>query len=93
MDSFRDFIAGRSNKLLRDFLGTSFVIIALSMGAMMMINLAVESYTIAQSQSLPSRVATGQNRPDGPVTTITRSVLDDGIVTGSTVSKNSKDKK
>jgi hypothetical protein len=93
MDSFTDFLAGRSNKLLRDFLGTGLAIIIVCMGAMVMINVAVDSYTSARSQSLPPRLAAGQTRPDGPVTTITRSVLDDPVVTGSTTSRNSKEKK
>ncbi len=83
MDGVIDFIKGRSNKLLRDMLIASFFVVGLCMVAMLSINRAVETIRIAR-QPLPSKIQTAQNQQsNGQITTITRSVLDDPILTGS----------
>jgi hypothetical protein len=83
MDGIVDFITGRSNKLLRDMLIASFFMIGLCLVALLSINKAVETIRVAR-QPLPSRVQTVQNQQStGQITTITRSVLDDPILTGS----------
>jgi hypothetical protein len=83
MQSITDFIAGRSNKLLRDMLVASGLITAMCLVAVVSINQVVESIKSAR-QPLPSRIQAVQNAPqNGQITTITRSVLDDPVVTGS----------
>jgi Flp pilus assembly protein protease CpaA len=83
MDAIIGFITGRSNKLLRDILITSFFVVGLCMVALLSINKAVETILVAR-QPLPSKVQTAQNQQSsGQITTITRSVLDDPILTGS----------
>jgi hypothetical protein len=83
MDAIIDFIAGRSNRLLRDVLIASFLVIGLCLVALLSINKAVETIRVAR-QPLPSKIQTAQNQQsNGQITTITRSVLDDPILTGS----------
>jgi hypothetical protein len=83
MDGITDFIMGRSNKLLRDMLIASFFVVGLCLVALLSINKAVETIRVAR-QPLPSKIQTVQNQPsNGQITTITRSVLDDPILTGS----------
>jgi hypothetical protein len=83
MDGITDFITGRSNKLLRDMLIASFFVVGLCLVALLSINKAVETIRVAR-QPLPSKIQTVQNQQSsGQITTITRSVLDDPILTGS----------
>ena len=83
MDGIIDFIAGRSNKLLRDVLIASFFVVGLCLVALLSISKAVETIRVAR-QPLPSRIQTTQSQqPTGQITTITRSVLDDPVLTGS----------
>jgi hypothetical protein len=78
-----DFLSGKTHKLARDFLLTGAVITGVCFMAVGVINTMVENMKVAQRQALPQRIATGQPRPAGEITTITRSVLDDNIATGS----------
>jgi hypothetical protein len=83
MGGIFDFITGRSNKLLRDMLIASFFVAGLCMVALLSINKAVETILVAR-QPLPSKVQAAQNQQsNGQITTVTRSVLDDPILTGS----------
>jgi hypothetical protein len=82
MREMMDFIAGRSNKLLRDLLGTGLVIVALSFGALMMINAGLDQLRDNRN-SLPPLAAHAPNQKDDTIRTVTRSVLDDNITTGS----------
>jgi hypothetical protein len=79
-----DFIAGRSNKLLRDLLGTGLAIIVLSFGALMLINAGLDQLR-ENRNSLPPKVAYAPvpQSQDNAIRTVTRSVLDDNITTGS----------
>ena len=74
---------GRSNKIARDFAFASLAIVALSLVAMTYVNHVVDTLRIAQKQQLPAKVQTVQTPSNGQLTTITRSVLDDPLVTGS----------
>ncbi len=82
MDSISDFLAGRSNKLARDFLFTSVTICALAMVGFGVVRHMVNELKVAQSEKLPGRIQSGAN---GTTTNmvITRSVLDDVVTTGS----------
>jgi hypothetical protein len=82
MREMMDFIAGRSNKLLRDLLGTGLAIIALSFGALTMINAGLDQLR-ENRNSLPPLVTHAPAQRDIPTRTVTRSVLDDNITTGS----------
>ncbi len=83
MGSIVDFLAGRSNKLLRDMLIASTIVTGMCLVALVSINQVVESIKTAR-QPLPSRVQAAQNNAsNGQITTITRSVLDDPLLTGS----------
>jgi Flp pilus assembly protein protease CpaA len=83
MTGIVDFITGRSNKLLRDILIASFFVAGLCMVALLSINKAVETIRVAR-QPLPSRIQSTQSQQaTGQITTITRSVLDDPVLTGS----------
>jgi hypothetical protein len=83
MDGIIDFITGRSNKLLRDMLIASFFVVGLCLVALLSINKAVETIRVAR-QPLPTKTQIAQNQlSNGQITTITRSVLDDPILTGS----------
>ncbi len=83
MGGITDFIAGRSNKLLRDMLIASGLITAMCLVAVVSIGHVVESIKVAR-QPLPPRLQTVQNAPqNGQIITITRSVLDDPVLTGS----------
>jgi hypothetical protein len=83
MDAIIDFISGRSNKLARDMLIASFFVVGLCLVALLSINKAVETIRVAR-QPLPSKIQTAQNQQSaGQITTITRSVLDDPVLTGS----------
>jgi hypothetical protein len=75
-----DFLAGRTNKLARDFLGASVVIIGLCVGAVSVLQSLLDTLRTEGRQAMPSRIA--QN---GPVQTqtIVRSVLDDNVTTAS----------
>jgi hypothetical protein len=83
MPFISDFLSGKTHKLARDFLFTGAVIAGLCFIAVGVIGSMVDNIKVAQRQALPQRVATAQPRPAGEVTTITRSVLDDNIATGS----------
>jgi hypothetical protein len=83
MQTITDFITGRSNKLLRDMLVAAGLITAMCLVAVVSINQVVESIK-SNRQPLPSRIQSTQNPAQiGPITTITRSVLDDPVITGS----------
>jgi putative intracellular protease/amidase len=75
-----DFIAGRTHKLARDFLGAGLVIIALCFGAVSLLTSALDTMRTASRQQLPPRVA--QSAPV-QTQTIVRSVLDDNVTTAS----------
>ena len=75
-----DFLAGRTYKLARDFLFSGLIIIALSMGAMVVLSRLIEDMRVANRQSLPPRVAAAAS---GSTQTIVRSVLDDNVTTAS----------
>jgi hypothetical protein len=77
-----DFIAGRSNKLLRDLLGTGLAIVVLSFGALMLINAGLDQLR-ENRNSLPPKVTYAPLQQDDTIRTVTRSVLDDNITTGS----------
>jgi hypothetical protein len=82
MGDIVDFIMGRNNKLLRDMLAACSAIAIMSVVAMTYINQAVETFRTSR-QPLPSRTQIVQNTGNTQLTTITRSVLDDPVVTGS----------
>jgi hypothetical protein len=75
-----DFLAGRTHKLARDFLGAGLAIVVLCFGAVTMLTSALDTMRTASRQQIPPRIA--QN---GPVQTqtIVRSVLDDNVTTAS----------
>jgi putative intracellular protease/amidase len=73
-----DFIAGRTNKLARDFLGAGLVIVVLCFGAVSLLTSTLDTMRSANRQQLPPRIV--QN---GPLQTIVRSVLDDNVTTAS----------
>jgi hypothetical protein len=83
MSFIDDFLSGRTHKLARDFMLTGVVITGVCFIAVGAINTMVENMKVAQRQALPQRIANNQSRPAGEITTITRSVLDDNIATGS----------
>lgn len=83
MRAFIDFLAGRSNRLLRDTLAASAVVAVVAVTAVSSIRAAVDSFVVAR-QPLPSRLEAGRTGGgNGPVVTITRSVLDDPVLTGA----------
>jgi hypothetical protein len=75
-----DFLAGRTHKLARDFLGASFVIVLMCFGAVSILNMTLTTLRTATRQPLPPMAA--QNAPSLPQT-IVRSVLDDNVTTAS----------
>jgi hypothetical protein len=88
MGAFIDFLAGRTNKLLRDMLAAAAVVAFLCVVAVSLIDAAVTTFT-ASRHPLPPRLAAGQGYSvNGPVTTIVRSVLDDPITTGTIGAKS-----
>jgi hypothetical protein len=81
MNSFlSDFIAGRTHKLARDFLGAGLAIVLMCFGAVSLLNSALETMRTANRQSLPPAIA--QNAPT-QTQTIVRSILDDNVTTAS----------
>ncbi|MGL4634701.1 MAG: hypothetical protein ACRCWF_01865 [Beijerinckiaceae bacterium] len=87
MSFIGDFLSGKTHKLARDFLFSGAVIAIMCFVAVRYINEMVENVKLAQKQTLPQRVAAAQPRPDNEIRTITRSVLDDNVVTGSVASR------
>jgi hypothetical protein len=83
MNLISEFLSGKTHKLARDFLFASGAIAVVCFIAVGAINIMVENMKVAQRQTLPQRIAASQSRPAGEITTITRSVLDDNIATGS----------
>jgi hypothetical protein len=82
-----DFLMGRSNRLLRDMLMTSSVVAVLCVMVATFISATMETIRTTR-QPLPPRIqAAGPTVPSSQVTTITRSVLDDPIVTGSVIGR------
>jgi hypothetical protein len=80
MNFLSDFLAGRTHKLARDFLGTGFVIVLMCVGAVTVLNAALGTMRTAMRQPLPAAVAqTGPALPQ----TLVRSVLDDNVTTAS----------
>jgi len=77
-----DFLAGRSNKLLRDMLAASAAVALCCVGTATMIRAAAENFRAAR-QPMPARLEANRPPSSGAVVTVTRSVLDDPIVTGS----------
>jgi hypothetical protein len=82
MGAIIDFIAGRSNKLLRDMLLSSALVAVVCVGAMSALSGALGTMKLAR-QPLPQKVQTAQNAGSGQTTTIVRSILDDAVLTGS----------
>ena len=83
MTAIVDFLAGRTNKLLRDLLAASLLVAVGCVGAVGFIRSAADSYRVAL-QPLPPRLEAGRATGEGRITTVTRSVLDDPVFTGST---------
>jgi hypothetical protein len=83
MNPLVDFLAGRTNKLLRDLLGASLLVALGCVGAVGFIRSAADSYRMAL-QPMPPRLEAGRASGEGRITTVTRSVLDDPVFTGST---------
>jgi hypothetical protein len=83
MSFLSDFLSGRTHKLARDFLFSSALIAVMCFVAVRYVNAMVENVKVAQRQTLPQRIAVNQSRTDAEVRTITRSVLDDNLTTGS----------
>jgi hypothetical protein len=77
-----DFIAGRSNKIARDFLFTSITIVAITMVGFGVVRHMVGELKVAQSEKMPARIQTGSNGSTSTMM-VTRSVLDEVITTGS----------
>ena len=79
-----DFFAGRSNKLLRDFVGASLAIVAFCFGALLLINSALDNLRESRGLiSLPPKITKAPDQPSNEIRTVTRSVLDDNLTTGS----------
>ena len=87
MRSVIEFLAGRNNKLLRDMLGASAVVALVCVAAVGAIRSTVDSF-VAARQSLPSRLDASRSGGNGPIITITRSVLDEPVFTGSVSGKS-----
>jgi hypothetical protein len=83
MSELNDFVAGRSNRLLRDFLATSIGVMAIFSGALFYLSNMLEPPKVAQS--LPRPLAESSLGRDAGVrtSTVIRSVLDEPVVTGS----------
>lgn len=77
-----DFLAGRNNKLLRDMLAASAAVLLFCAVAVGSIRAAADAYRVAR-QPLPTRIDVARAQGGGPVMTVTRSVLDDPLLTGS----------
>jgi hypothetical protein len=78
---------GRSNKLLRDMLAASSMIAVFCVMAATYISATVETIK-ASRQPMPARVQTAATpAPSNQITSVTRSVLDDQIVTGSVIGR------
>ncbi len=77
-----DFVSGRSNKLLRDILAASAVTLLACVGAVSLVQSATDRILVAR-QPLPPRLEANRTPSAGPIVTVTRSVLDDPIITGS----------
>ena len=82
MSAIVDFIAGRSNKLLRDILTASAVTVFACVGAVTVVQTATEHLRVGR-QPLPPRLEANRAPGGGSITTITRSVLDEPVMTGS----------
>jgi hypothetical protein len=84
MRGLGDFLAGRSNKLLRDFMGAGLAIVAFSFGALLMVNAGLDHLRQTRGLiSLPPKISRLPDAPDNSIRTVTRSVLDDNLTTGS----------
>jgi hypothetical protein len=81
MNGITDFIMGRSNRLMRDLVAACTVFSLACVMAVTYINVWTDSIRVAR-QPLPMKVQSAQ-APNGQITTITRSVLDDPVLTGS----------
>jgi putative intracellular protease/amidase len=80
-----DFLAGRSNKLLRDFMGAGLAITAFCFGALLLVNTGLEQLRETRGLiSLPPKISRSADIVPNEVRTVTRSVLDDNLTTGST---------
>ena len=85
MGAFVDFLTGRSNKLLRDILTASAVTVFACVGAVTIVQTATEHLRVGR-QPMPPRLEANRLPTNGgstSVTTITRSVLDEPVMTGS----------
>jgi hypothetical protein len=87
MSAIIDFVSGRSNKLLRDILAASAVTVLACVGAVTIVQTATDRMLVAR-QPLPPRLEANRLPSNGPITTVTRSVLDDPVITGSTIGRN-----
>lgn len=79
MQTILDFFAGRGNKLLRDMLAASAMAAFCCVAVVATIRTAAEGLRFARDP-LPARIQAAQ--PGGSYT-VTRSVLDDQVLTGS----------
>jgi len=83
MSAIVDFIAGRSNKLLRDILTASAVTVLACLGAVTVVQTATD-HLRAGRQPLPPKLEANRGPGSGGgITTITRSVLDEPVMTDS----------
>ncbi len=87
MSAILDFVSGRSNKLLRDILAASFVTVLACVGAVTVVQTATDRLMVAR-QPLPPRLEANRTPNNAPIVTVTRSVLDDPIITGSATGRN-----
>ena len=87
MSAILDFVSGRSNKLLRDILAASAVTALACVGAVTIVQTATDRMLVAR-QPLPPRLEANRAPANGPITSVTRSVLDDPVITGSTLGRN-----
>jgi putative intracellular protease/amidase len=85
MRAIMDFLAGRSNKLLRDFMGASLAITAFCFGALLLVNSGLDQLRQTRGViSLPPKISRSTDGVSNEIRTVTRSVLDDNLTTGST---------
>ena len=97
MHGFVEFLRGHNNKLLRDMLVACSLVAVVALIAMNLVSQAVQNLRVA-TQPLPTRLEAQSPPSIGQTTTITRSVLDDPVTTGSIGNRqgplsSSKDKK
>jgi hypothetical protein len=82
MGAVLDFLRGRGNKLLRDMLAASAIVLVAAIVAAGALRAGADSIRSAL-QPLPSRLEMAKSG-EGRIVTVTRSVLDEALFTGST---------